>query len=32
MRIKRAIGGTKYLGHLPLLRDLQRQRRAQGLD
>ena len=32
IRIKRAIGGTKYLGHLPLLRDLQRQRRKQGLD
>ena len=32
MRIKRTIGGAKYLGHLPLLRDLQRQRRAQGLD
>ena len=32
MRIKRTIGGTKYLGHLPLLRDVQRQRREQGLD
>lgn len=32
MRIKRTIGGTKYLAHLPLLRDLQRQRREQGLD
>ena len=32
IRIKRAIGGTKYLGHLPLLRDLQRERRKQGLD
>ncbi len=32
MRIKRTIGGPKYLGHLPLLRDLLRQRRAQGLD
>jgi hypothetical protein len=32
IRIKRAIGGTKYLGQLPLLRDVQRQRRAQGLD
>jgi hypothetical protein len=32
IRIKRAIGGTKYLAHLPLLRDLQRQRRARGLD
>ena len=32
IRIKRAIGGPKYLGHLPLLRQLQRQRRQQGLD
>ena len=32
MRIKRTIGGTKYLAHLPLLRELQRQRREQGLD
>ena len=32
MRIKRTIGGPKYLGHLPLLRDVQRQRREQGLD
>jgi len=32
IRIKRTIGGTKYLGHLPLLRDVQRQRREQGLD
>lgn len=32
MRIKRAIGGTKYLGHLPLLREVQRQRREHGLD
>jgi hypothetical protein len=32
IRIKRTIGGPKYLGHLPLLRDLQRQRREQGLD
>lgn len=32
IRIKRAIGGTKYLSHLPLLRDLQRQRREQGLE
>ena len=32
MRIKRAIGGPKYLGHLPLLRDVHRQRRARGLD
>lgn len=31
IRIKRAIGGPKYLGHLPLLRELQRQRREQGL-
>jgi len=32
IRIKRAIGGTKYLEHLPLLRELQRQRREQGLE
>jgi hypothetical protein len=32
MRIKRTIGRTKYLGHLPLLRELQRQRREQGFD
>lgn len=32
LRIKQAIGGPKYLGHLPLLRELQRQRRRQGLD
>jgi hypothetical protein len=32
VRIKRAIGGPKYLGHLPLLREVQRQRRARGLD
>jgi hypothetical protein len=32
IRIKRTIGGTKYLSHLPLLRELQRQRREQGLD
>jgi hypothetical protein len=32
MRIKRTIGGPKYLGHLPLLRDLQRLRRERGLD
>lgn len=32
MRIKQAIGGPKYLGHLPLLRELQRERRARGLD
>jgi hypothetical protein len=32
IRIKRAIGGPKYLTHLPLLREVQRQRRARGLD
>ncbi len=32
LHIKRTIGGPKYLGHLPLLRDLLRQRRARGLD
>lgn len=32
IRIKRAIGGPKYLDHLRLLRELQRQRRARGLD
>lgn len=32
IRIKRAIGGTKYLSHLPLLREVQEQRRARGLD
>jgi hypothetical protein len=32
IRIKRAIGGPKYLGHLPLLREVQRERRARGLD
>jgi hypothetical protein len=32
IRIKRAIGGTKYLAQLPLLQDLQRERRARGLD
>jgi hypothetical protein len=32
IRIKRAIGGTKYLSHLPLLREVQEQRRAGGLD
>lgn len=32
LRIKSAIGGPKYLGHLPLLRDILRQRRARGLD
>jgi hypothetical protein len=26
------IGGTKYLSHLPLLREVQEQRRARGLD
>jgi hypothetical protein len=31
IRIKRAIGGVKYLSHLPLLREVQRQRRARGL-
>ena len=32
IRIKRAIGGPKYLSHLPLLRELQEERRKQGLD
>lgn len=32
IRIKRAIGGVKYLSHLPLLREVQQQRRARGLD
>lgn len=32
IRIKRAIGGPKYLSHLPLLREVQEQRRALGLD
>lgn len=32
IRIKRAIGGPKYLSHLPLLREVQAQRRAKGLD
>lgn len=32
IRIKRKIGGVKYLSHLPLLRELQAERRAQGLD
>lgn len=32
IRIKQAIGGPKYLGHLPLLREVQAQRRAKGLD
>ena len=31
LRNKQAIGGPKYLSHLPLLRDLQRTRRKQGL-
>jgi hypothetical protein len=31
LRNKQAIGGPKYLSHLPLLRDLQRRRRDQGL-
>lgn len=31
LRNKRAIGGPKYLSHLPLLRELQRRRREQGL-
>lgn len=32
IRIKRAIGGPKYLGQLPLLREVQRQRREQGFE
>lgn len=32
IRIKRAIGGPKYLSHLPLLREVQEERRARGLD
>jgi hypothetical protein len=32
IRIKRTIGGAKYLSQLPLLRDLQAERRRQGLD
>lgn len=32
IRIKRAIGGPKYLAHLPLLRELQRRRRDRGLE
>lgn len=32
IRIKQTIGGSKYLGQLALLRDLLRERRAQGLD
>jgi hypothetical protein len=31
LRNKRAIGGPKYLSHLPLLLALQRRRREQGL-
>jgi hypothetical protein len=31
IRIKRAIGGPKYLSHLPLLLELQEERRKQGL-
>jgi hypothetical protein len=31
LRNKEAIGGPKYLSHLPLLRELQRSRRKQGL-
>jgi hypothetical protein len=31
LRNKQAIGGPKYLSHLPLLRELQRRRREQGL-
>lgn len=31
LRNKQAIGGPKYLSHLPLLRDLKRRRREQGL-
>lgn len=32
IRIKRTIGGPKYLGHIDLLRETQEQRRARGLD
>lgn len=32
IRIKRAIGGARYLSHLPLLREVQQQRRERGLD
>ena len=32
IRIKRTIGGPKYLSHLELLRETQEQRRARGLD
>jgi hypothetical protein len=31
LRNKQAIGGPKYLSHLPLIRELQRRRREQGL-
>jgi hypothetical protein len=31
LRNKQAIGGPKYLSQLPLLRELQRRRRARGL-
>ena len=31
IRIKKTVGGVKYLAHIPLLRELQRQRREQGL-
>jgi hypothetical protein len=31
LRNKQAIGGPKYLSHLPLLRELQRRRHEQGL-
>jgi hypothetical protein len=32
IRIKRAIGGPKYLDQLPLLREVQEERRRSGLD
>jgi len=32
IRIKRATGGAKYLGQLPLLREVQEERRRSGLD
>ena len=32
IRIKRTLGGPKYLSHLELLRETQEQRRARGLD
>ncbi len=32
IRIERSIGSPKYLSHLPLLREVQEQRRAMGLD